>query len=298
MESRLAVLLHLIPWDRKVSEPVRVTDGIQYCVMEGSCVWKLYKQLCVNHGVDQGDPFMFTTYFDIYTQIHRLELLTLESPYDLVPRLCNMIALCSNRSIGMARAIWSDDGYKTESETRIIFDYTDQSQQIAWHFGFLLDEEVRYSHLLQKYWLLETSLWKERVHSSRLANALIYFYYAWRAYHAEQACINLSIVLESLFGPSSTTELSHQIAFNASRFFGRTKERRESIYRIVKKFYGVRSRLIHGERAKEQNLLEVVEDVFPICAAALRRILTQREVFVKFNNKASRKEMLDNWLFE
>jgi hypothetical protein len=298
MESRLAVLLHIIPWDRKVSEPVRIADGIQYCVTEGSCVWELYERLCVNHGIDQGEPYMFTTYFDIDAQKHSRELFTLESPYDLVPRLCNMIALCSPRLIGMARVIWSYDDYKTGCETSIIFNYTEQSRQITWHSGFLLEEDVQYSHLLQEYWSLETSLWKGRVQSSRLANALIYFYYAWRAYHAEQACINLSIVLESLFGPSSTTELSHQIAFNVSRFFGRTKEIRESIYRTLKKFYGIRSRLIHGEQAKEHDLLDVVEDVFPICATALRNILTQREVFMNFNNKASRQKMLDNWLFE
>jgi len=298
MESRLAVLLHLTPWDREVSEAVRISNGIEYRATEGSCVWRLYEALCLKQGIDEGDPFMFTTYFDIHTEEYQRELLTLESPYHLVPRLCNMIALCSDRSIGMARIIWSNDDYKTAKETRIIFDYTFQSEQITWHHGRLPSQEERYSHLLEEYWSVEGRLWEEWSRLSRLANALIYFYYAWRAYHVQQACINLSIALESLFGPRSTTELAHQIAFNVSKFFGKTREEREHLYSTVKRFYAVRSKLVHGEQAKEEKIIEAAEQTFPICAAALRTILTRREVFAQFSEKPKREKLFSDWLFE
>lgn len=144
------------------------------------------------------------------------------------------------------------------------------------------------------------SCWKtyDSLHSGRIRNALDFFFYAWRAYYLEHACLNLSIALESLFSPESSTEVSHQIAYFASRFWSREPNERENLYRLVKAFYTQRSRLVHGAAPKWEKLRETTPAVFRFCSQVLKRLLLDSNLAGRLNNSKLREGFLNELLFE
>lgn len=58
--------------------------------------------------------------------------------------------------------------------------------------------------------------------------------------------IDLSIALESAFSPGNQNEVSFQLSQLAAEFVGSTPEEKHEIFAFVKKMYGKRSNLLHG----------------------------------------------------
>lgn len=131
----------------------------------------------------------------------------------------------------------------------------------------------------------------------RVINAFDFYYFSWNSINLHSTTINLSVVLETLFSPSSTNELSHQIAYNVAKFLYSDRKERIAGYQFVKKFYSIRSKLVHGGDIKSQDLVIVVE-FFKLISSILLTILTDITLFNTFNEDRMRKKFLEEFLFD
>ena len=96
--------------------------------------------------------------------------------------------------------------------------------------------------------------------------------------------INYCIALECLF-TSDNSEVNHKVAERTSLLVGTNKEDRIKIYDLVKKAYGIRSKLSHGQPIKENvdRLLTVTKQMDELLRIILR-VLSVHEVF-QMNNQ-------------
>lgn len=111
-------------------------------------------------------------------------------------------------------------------------------------------------------------------------------------------CVNLAVVLETLFSPASPTELSHRIAFHVCRFCGDNEAERVKLFKMVKKFYGLRSKIVHGDTPKDSELYDLTPRVFDLVAWLLSRLLSDWNLIEIFGNEKRRRELMDHWLFQ
>ncbi len=222
-----------------------------------------------------------------------------ESPFSIASRLCNITTICTQSHFGMARLIWSNDNYSSSNETYEIFKYTEQDQQTDWHNQH--PSPAISVEMLKKCWESENELTLNKYgfyKDGQVTNALVFFFYAWRSYHIEEACIHLAIALESLFAPASTQELSHQISFNAAKFCGQTSQESENIYTSLKRFYKIRSQLVHGGQSDDYKIIEVINFAYPFTCKCLYKLLTNKQLLKEFDNNSQRHALFKKWLFE
>ncbi|HUW82564.1 MAG TPA: hypothetical protein VMZ31_07155 [Phycisphaerae bacterium] len=71
----------------------------------------------------------------------------------------------------------------------------------------------------------------------------------------------------------------------------------ERLYHQVKRFYAVRSQIIHGAIPDDSKMIDVTVDVFKLLASALGRILRDQELLAIFEDPGARKKLLDEYLF-
>ena len=133
--------------------------------------------------------------------------------------------------------------------------------------------------------------------STRIHNALDFFFYAWRSYYMPHVCMNLAIVLETLFSPAANTDISQRVAFHVCRFCGNSEDERVALFTMIKKFYGLRSKIVHGDKPKEHELYELTPRVFHLVAWLLSRLLSDWELVETFGNDKKREKMMNQWLF-
>lgn len=81
---------------------------------------------------------------------------------------------------------------------------------------------------------------------NRISTALSYFWSAIITKEPNQLFTNLSILLECLLS-TDTQELAHKISERAAIILGKNSEDRLAIYKDIKKIYGQRSKIVHGE---------------------------------------------------
>lgn len=312
MTIESAALVHLLDWNSASSSFV-LSDGITLCRTKDSDVEKLYVELCKRDKINQGEPYTFPSHILLDDSAQK-SIYPYSSPYSIISRCCNIITICLSNPVGMCRIITSGDNFQTDlSPSHILYEQHEEIQllraypkHIAYHedggftiadeeFGAIKDGSLRD---MKTCWQNhENLITAPELDAHRLDNALSYFFYAWRAYNIEHICLNLAIVLESLFSPSATNELSHQIAYNLSSFCGGTKEQRQVIYDNIKKFYRLRSSIVHGGRAKDNELCRTTPYVFHLCADILKRILLDYQLAQKICDEKQRKNLLDDWLF-
>lgn len=277
-----------IPKDNILSNTVQIyhdTDEIP--------VIRLYHKLCEENGLDDGEPFSYHTVFVINEEMNTDHSFEFWGPLSTISRLCNIVAICTNSILGHIQLLISHDNYETCSSTFVvnpqtpeIFDYDDTERPLKF------DE-------LHRFWNQENELGTDRNYDDPISIALNHFFYSWRAsYHYVPTCINLAITLEALFAPHSHLEISHQIAFNISRFLGRNKKEREETYKRVKKFYNVRSQIIHGSIPKMETLVNIVPNIYFLTCEIFRNILNDSKTFSIFYNSNLRKEQFNDWLFK
>jgi hypothetical protein len=77
--------------------------------------------------------------------------------------------------------------------------------------------------------------------------------------------------MESLFATSSS-ELAHQLAERMALFLSDEPEDRLRIYREVKRAYGIRSRVVHGDVLRQSKVAELLESSLA-CDALLRQTI-------------------------
>jgi hypothetical protein len=294
MHNSIAVLLHLVDWQYPLNQ-IQISPSIKVCRTKDSRVGYLYEKLCSESGIDDGEPFNFDSYVLIEPSEANLFSLDFGNPYSILDRLCNVIAIVLSQPIAMCRAIESNDDFDTCEDTHLIYTYSPQTEWILTG-GLSINEQSIIE--IRKAWQVSQECWEKGMSQSRIVNALTYFYYAWRSYDIEQTCINLAIVLELLFAPHSQTEISHQISFYTSRFLGQKAEDRKDIYDLVKKFYNIRSSIIHGGIPTDGKIIDITVEAFQLCTTILKRILLDENLASTFNSDYLRKEMLSKYLFE
>ena len=307
-----AILIHCLDWE-SLSSDFTLDTGLKLCRTEGTKVEKLYHKLCKRSDVEQGDPFYYPTYIFIDDSQHDELFPYWGGPHSIVSICCNLVAICISQPLSMCRLISSKNNFRTSWVTSTIYEASEESEVIGARQSlenFKADGSFSFQAPdiggLDDMALQDiAACWKSVVNlrelgktdNHRIENALNYFFYAWRAYYMEQVCINLAIVLESLFSPSQSQELSHQIAFNAAHFCGSEASERERVYKVVKKFYNVRSQIVHGGKAKDRDLYITTPEVFHLCALVLKRILTQSDLKMSFLSEKARNDLIKKWMF-
>ena len=96
---------------------------------------------------------------------------------------------------------------------------------------------------------------------------------------------NYCSALETLFTTDST-ELAHKLAERVAFFLGERGDNRRDVFAMVKSAYNLRSKLVHGDTLK-QNQIDALTAISRECDGALRRILW--EIF----NSADLKKIFD-----
>ncbi len=313
MPIESTLLIHLMQW--KASQDTYVLDDwVTLHRTAGSAVEKEYHMLCETRNIDDGDPFEFTTHVHISENIDLGEHLDLRGPHSIIARLCNVLTISTARPLGMCRIIAkNNDPEYIWTHTEILFDYNPSFEllisypdginfggdgSVSTHGGppAVVDDITlkRMKHCWNTLRKLRDST---RVDNHRLQNSLTYYFYSWNSYDLEQTCLNLAIVLESLFAPYSRDEIAHQVAFNVSRFVGDSPDVREQVYRTVKKFYNLRSEVVHGGKPKVKDLYLQTPEMFYLCTRILARLLIEEDLALTFSTEESRQNLLRSWLF-
>lgn len=291
-QTASAGLLHLIGWELG-SDPIELSEHIKICGSENSRIWQLYETLCAETQVDDGEPFLYDCYV-LMEPDGVTDNINFGDPYCLFDRVCNVIALILGQTIGMSRVLFSEDNFETCTRTYTVFTYGVQTEFLLEGNASIDEEKARD---IKRAWETSSEMWEKHKLSGRVNSALAYFYYAWRSPFLDQTCLNLAVCMELLFTPHAQGEASHQISFNVARFLGESSSEMKDIYRSVRNFYGIRSRIVHGGMPEETKIKATTIEAFALCARSLRKILLKGFAQI-FNNDSRRQELLLSFLFK
>jgi hypothetical protein len=310
---KCAVLIHCLDWRSGVTE-FNLEGGISLCRTEGSDVERLYQRLCEIDNVDQGDPYNFRSHVMISDAALNESFPDWGGPFSVISRCCNIIAFCTSSPLGMCRLVSTKDDFCTSwIPSTVIYEQNPHEEVLLAYPDFLtgspngtitltnahfpaLDDVTMQE--IAACWSTQLRLMSTRdFDNHRIDNALSYFFYSWRSYYLDHVCLNLAIVLESLFSPFSNQEISHQIAFNVSRFCEKDSGQRESVYKMVKRFYALRSQIVHGGKARDRDLYALTPQMFHFCARLLKSIMRNYPIARQFCNEQERKALFSKWMF-
>lgn len=291
---KYAVLLHLVDWELPEAANIDLGDGVQICQFKGSSIQKIYEGLCTDLGFDDGEPFLYGSYLLVEPKEGRFTF-DIYDVYNDVARLCNVLAIYFSAPVGMSRVLILTDSLEYTGGNVMVWESDIITEFLSKQGGAITQESQKQ---IKELWSSVGKLRDDYESYRRLNMALTYFNYAWRGFNLDQVCINLSIVLEALFSPSSSTELSHRISYNACYFLGKDKDDRSRIYRMIKQFYSIRSKLVHGDWPNDNKLVDLTPKVFVLCAEVIRRILRDTVLLKKFSSNKERLNMFNQWLFQ
>ncbi len=292
-----AILLHLVDW--KLSKPeVEIAPGIWLCCMQGSPVEQSYTQLSMSPQLqfdpESGEPFDFPSYvrFDSPPTEANHDF---GDPYSKADRVCNFLTVLLHHPTYMARVVQSTDNFTTIGHSQVLYMYGIQSDFLLGNAFKGIDARV--VRELSAAWAVSESVWPVSLAQARIANALAFFQYAWRADYLEHTCLNLATTLEILFAPHSTSETTHQISFNVAHFLAHSREDRISVYNTIKRFYSIRSSITHGGLPSPAKVEQPTVAVFNLCLRILRKILISPELSSTIEDDTMRKRMLQRFQF-
>jgi hypothetical protein len=103
----------------------------------------------------------------------------------------------------------------------------------------------------------------------RLALALRRFDSAYERRTPEDALIDLWVAFEALLLPDVDGELSQRAALRIGRLVGQTASQRQEAFKLAKKSYTARSRVVHGKEPKV-DLDKMVRDTRQLARAVIR----------------------------
>lgn len=102
---------------------------------------------------------------------------------------------------------------------------------------------------------------------------------ARRRYAPGDKAIDGSICLEALLSGKARGELTHRLSVRTALLLAQTLQDRIAIATRVRKFYSLRSQVVHGASPKEQaGNHQIAEDGLALCASALRAMVLSGEV--------------------
>ncbi len=156
-----------------------IGDGVRAGGLRGSQVGRLYRRLCVEHNIDDGEPasFDFFIEFSDWKQLLGFDRNANSPILRCLTRLCILVAA----PLSSCRLIWSRDDFATAESTNLLFDFRHQSDH--WDL-FLLDNKRPTKSSVVDPGLcraLQTS-WVVPGKPGRLSRALSFFQHAWLAH--------------------------------------------------------------------------------------------------------------------
>lgn len=108
------------------------------------------------------------------------------------------------------------------------------------------------------------------------------------------------IVMEAIFGPEDSREMTYRLSLRTAHFLGTTRQERERLFEQTKAGYGWRSKLVHGaklHRLTPEKSGELMVTLETLIRRSLLRILEDAEFIQAFDQK-DREEFLDKLSFE
>ncbi len=239
--------------------------------------------------------------FEVYLSIERNSAANepyahFADPYNAFCRLANLVVVATRSPIGYARMIWPKPPGWPGDTTALLWSVAEWTGHLEGDgpWASVTPETVR---TVAQMWQRANLAGPDSLYRSRINTALTYFQHSWRSHHVEQACLHLSVALEVLFAPHSQGETTHQISFNVAHFLGSRGSQREELYDATRKFYAVRSSVIHGGTVDYAKLAPAVVEMFKLLASAFQRILTAKDIAAKFESDMDRKRMFRAFLF-
>lgn len=303
---KAAVLIINHSWSLSSSK-VDITDDIAFCSIENTDIERLYHKLCSEVNYHEGEPItnvaMILNENVIDHSFHNYH-----SSESIISELCNFISICMGRPLPRYDLIFSTDNFKTAcgNPIEIHYEYNLYENLIEPSVSTILSTIGRnfdYSYSITDDHIKSIkTCFNNYKHLSlaqtKLENAFSFYFNAWHSRKTDQTCINLAIVLESLFSPSSNAELIHQISFNACKFLGRTENERENFFNLIKKFYGLRSKIVHGSFPKFEELNTLTASMFVVCSEILKMLFMNINLAQIFMNDKNREKQIKKWLFQ
>lgn len=286
MASRAYILIHLLDWELAQEKLVLHHDLILHNGRDSEVV-RAYREFCLLTGYDQGDPYEYKAYFEL-----PFEASVINDPNSKASFILNLLALVLGEPI--QHALYFKIGDREDSRRVYAGRVTEYPIEDYW-----LNPNPNYSfgeNEAEKLKMVFDNL-KENRPNAIIHNALEYYYQSWNSAIAEQLCINTSIVIESLFSPSSNNELSFRISLNFALFFHESASgEKRRVFNILKKFYSARSKLVHGERIKDSDK-EAISETFRLVSTALFKVLYDKETLLTFSAKRKREDYFSSLLF-
>jgi len=104
------------------------------------------------------------------------------------------------------------------------------------------------------------------------------------------------IALEALFGPEDSSELSHKLAERIAFFLADKSDDARDLFKMAKKCYGVRSKIVHGRWKYSPDIDQTMEDTEAIIRTAFRHVIEKPDLLPIFVSK-KRDEYLADLVF-
>jgi hypothetical protein len=307
---KISIIIYSFNW-KLVDNQFPIKDGMYFEKFSTSQASLLYKELCKQLQIDDGDPRNIGTHIVIEEKLLDEVFPYWHTPNSIISKICNILTFCKVNPLTSYRIITSKDDFKNTwtypleihseynlyeeltmnvgSVTKIVETLSSINRIYNEDYDLTLDclNKVKtcYCNLEKLY------------ENKRIKNAFDFFFNAWHSHQMEHICINLAIVLESLFSPNSNTELTHQIAFNTSHFLGNNADEKEKIYALIKNFYNIRSQIVHGSKPDHYNLGSLTSVVYILCCEILQKLFLNTHIADNFIDKETRNKLFNKWMF-
>ncbi len=128
----------------------------------------------------------------------------------------------------------------------------------------------------------------------------------WTAIRASWAALKMNmeevryslwwIALEALFGPEDGRDITYRLSQRIALFLGDNRSAAKELFRVAKKGYGFRSRVVHGRWKEESESIQLMAHTEKFLRNSLVRILPNSELKRKFAQK-NREAFLDDLVF-
>jgi len=310
VDFRAAIAVFNIGWQCS-TEQVTLGESLTIESLSTSIVQILYHQACTENQIHDGEPFNTGIIIEFDTPYLDNGFMQYHSTSSNISVVCNAIAIYLGSPLPTYTLFYTLDGFKTLISQPI--DLNDNYDSYAMLSGTVDNYSEEISKILESCGRFPeihnhitdgianniitclTNL--KRTVDTRIHTAFTYFFNAWHTSQLEHTCINLAILLEALFSPSSNNELSHQISFYAAHFLGGTPQQKFSIYTALKRFYSIRSKVVHGAKFKHKELTIIVPVVFDLCAEILQKLFTDEKILFTFSKDKDREKLFNEWLF-
>lgn len=123
--------------------------------------------------------------------------------------------------------------------------------------------------------------------SHYVVTALRRFNLAYEREKIEDSWVDYFISLESLFVTGSTSEVIHKLSNRIARALGgETLEEKKALNKKIKDWYGIRSKIVHGDELTQNQLVQVNE--------LNEKVRASIKWFIKNENRGNHSYLLDS----